>query len=103
MKVAKSPDDNAARTNLVFLSAIEVPTTTKYILFNDQFAFSCRFSRYFLMTRVDNSIQVGSVGTTLFQRRFANLSLGQDVKIKAYDPIREGEGYLATLTLMVRI
>ncbi|KAJ3345863.1 secretory subunit, partial [Kappamyces sp. JEL0680] len=68
LDVEKSPDNDAARTNLVYLSAVEFQPTTRYILVEEQ---------------VDNKVQVGSIGTTLFQRRFANLSLGQDVRIRA--------------------
>ena len=46
-------------------------------------------------------ISPGFVGTTLHQRRFANLSLNQEVRVRPFDPLKEGGGYAATLTLMV--
>jgi vesicle-fusing ATPase len=92
MKVTKSPDDAAARTNRVYLSSQDLPPTTKYVLVEDQFLFNCM---------VDKQIPMGSIGTTLFHRRYATLSLSQEVGVKAFDPIQEGTPFCASITLTV--
>jgi vesicle-fusing ATPase len=94
MKVSKSPDDAAARTNRVFISSMDLPQNTKYVLVEDQFVFNCT---------VDNQILVGNIGTTLFHRRFASLSLSQEVSVKAFDPLQEGTPFCASITLTVFI
>jgi vesicle-fusing ATPase len=60
MKVVKSPDDAAARTNCVFLSPVDFKGT--YVIVNDEFAFTAK---------VDPRVSPGEIGTTLFHRKLA--------------------------------
>ena len=40
MKVAKSPSDQLARTNCVFVRSRDLPENVKYVLVQDEFAFA---------------------------------------------------------------
>jgi hypothetical protein len=40
MKIVKSPDDAAARTNCVFVANTDFPTSTKYVLIDERIPFS---------------------------------------------------------------
>ena len=45
----------------------------------------------------------GEIGTTLFHRRFATLSLGQDIQVSPFDPLKEANPYLGSLTVQVAL
>ncbi|KAI8898909.1 P-loop containing nucleoside triphosphate hydrolase protein [Globomyces pollinis-pini] len=92
MKVTRSPSDEAARTNCVYLSPTDIQSNTQYILIEDQFPFSAR---------IDTTVTPGTIGTTLFQRKFARLSLNQDVRIRPLDP--NTEAFIQTITLSASI
>ncbi|KAI8928472.1 P-loop containing nucleoside triphosphate hydrolase protein [Entophlyctis helioformis] len=93
MRVSKSPSDEAARTNLVFVSPVDVPQSVRYLLVNDLFAFTCR---------VDQQVPPGELATTLLHRRYATLSLGQDVRTRPFDPVRElANPYLGAIELQI--
>jgi hypothetical protein len=48
VRVVKSPDDAAARTNCVFLSPIDFPATTAYVIVGDRYPFSARYVTFTL-------------------------------------------------------
>ncbi|KAH9244326.1 hypothetical protein BASA81_018276 [Batrachochytrium salamandrivorans] len=77
MRVKKHLSDEAGRTNVMFVSPIDFPPNLRYILVDEAFAFTCR---------VVQQAQPGDVATTLFHRRFASLSLDQDVRVRPFDP-----------------
>ncbi|KAI8916434.1 P-loop containing nucleoside triphosphate hydrolase protein [Gorgonomyces haynaldii] len=89
MLVTKSPNEDLARTNCVFCSPVDFQPSVKYVLIKD-----CAFS-----LRLDNQVRPGEVGTTAFHRKFAGLSLGEDTRVTPFDPHREPNPYLGTLTL----
>ena len=99
MKVAKSPDDAAARTNCVFVSPVDFNAQTKYIVLADR----CPMNIKFLINnvRIDQRIMPGDIGTTLFQRKFASVSVNQDINVRVFNPEAEGCFFLSTLTLSV--
>ena len=93
MKVTKSPNDEAARTNLVFLSPSDFPPTTRHVKIEDVFILSCR---------VDGQMAPGEIGTTLLHRRMASLSLSQEVRVTPYDPLSELQNpYLGSMELQL--
>ncbi|ORX86714.1 AAA-domain-containing protein [Basidiobolus meristosporus CBS 931.73] len=93
-KVAKCPSDALALTNLLVVSPKDFDPSTRYVSLNDQFVFTIHF---------DNSFPSGQIGTTLFHRRWASLSLNQEVYIQPYDPLSEGvDVYLGSLNLEVK-
>ena len=62
------------------------------------------FLNYGDLNSTDPSITPGEMGTTLFHRRYASLSLAQNVLVRPYDPLRElPNPYAGVLTLQVRI
>jgi vesicle-fusing ATPase len=86
MKVVKSPNDVTARTNCVFLHPQDL--TSNYVLVNNIFAFTAR---------PDPSCNRNEIGTTLFHRKFAQLSLMSEVQVSSFAPL----DYLVTLNLTV--
>lgn len=92
MKVVKSPDDAAARTNCVFVSPADFPKTTKYILIGDETPFTAI---------IDPRVTPGTIGTTLLQRKYALLSINQEAKVQPYDVKQQNINYLGGLTLML--
>lgn len=75
MRVVKCPNDELARTNCVFLSTSDFKR-----LSHVQLDGKCIFT-----AKLDPIINSGEIGTTLFHRRFASLSLGQDVSVAPYE------------------
>ncbi|KAH6602633.1 hypothetical protein BASA61_000966 [Batrachochytrium salamandrivorans] len=93
MRVKKHLSDEAGRTNVMFVSPIDFPPNLRYILVDEAFAFTCR---------VVQQAQPGDVATTLFHRRFASLSLDQDVRVRPFDPFREiSSPYIGNMELQV--
>ncbi|KAH6571858.1 hypothetical protein BASA50_003091 [Batrachochytrium salamandrivorans] len=93
MRVKKHLSDEAGRTNVMFVSPIDFSPNLRYILVDEAFAFTCR---------VVQQAQPGDVATTLFHRRFASLSLDQDVRVRPFDPFREiSSPYIGNMELQV--
>ncbi|KND03204.1 AAA family ATPase SEC18 [Spizellomyces punctatus DAOM BR117] len=93
LRVAKSPNESMARTNCVFLHPRDMDPSTRYLTIEDQFAFTVRFS---------DVVTPGEIGTTLFHRRYAALSLNQDVRVRPYDPFIENvNSYLGSISLQI--
>ncbi|KAK9720430.1 transport between ER and Golgi ATPase protein [Basidiobolus ranarum] len=93
-RVAKGPSDALALANLLVVSPKDFEPSTRYVSLNEQFVFTIHF---------ENSFTSGQIGTSLFHRRWASLSLNQEVFVQPYDPLSEGVNvYLGTLNLEVK-
>ncbi|XJO78664.1 hypothetical protein BDV3_003069 [Batrachochytrium dendrobatidis] len=93
MRIKKHASEAAGRTNVMFVSPIDFPQNVRYILIEDTFAFTCR---------VDQQTSPGDIATTLFHRRFASLSLDQDVRVRPFDPFRESPSpYISHFELQI--
>lgn len=55
------------------------------------------------MTRTDDGIKAGEIGTARWHRQWMNLSVGEEVSLQPFDPVAsDGKGcYLAKLVLQV--
>ncbi|KAJ3339956.1 transport between ER and Golgi ATPase protein [Gonapodya sp. JEL0774] len=92
-RVNKSPDERFAMTNCVAICQQDFGPNVRYILVDDQFAFSVRPSP---------AIPPSELGTTLFHRRFASFSLNQEVRVRPYDPFEEHpDSVLSTAQIQV--
>lgn len=94
MKVTKSPDDAAARTNCVFASPVDFNGKAKYVVLADR----CPMTLI-----IDQRVVPGEIGTTLFQRKFVSVSVNQEINVRVFEPEKEGCLFLSTLTLSVII
>lgn len=91
-RIAKAANDTLALTNCLIVNKADFPTG-KYILVNNNYVFS---------VLVDDSCGRGELGTSAFHRRWANLSLGEVVSIRLFDPSSEGNNiYLSQIKLEV--
>lgn len=80
-RVNKSPNDALALSNCVIVSPRDFDPKIQFILLDDTFAFTIR---------PFEGIAPGELGTSLFHRRFASLSLNQEVKVRQFDPYEDG-------------
>ncbi|ORZ30023.1 P-loop containing nucleoside triphosphate hydrolase protein [Catenaria anguillulae PL171] len=78
LRVAKCPVESLAYTNLVIVSPLDLDASVRYIVLNSAFVFS---------VKTDPSVQAGEIGTNQFHRKWAQLSLNQQVTVDPYDPI----------------
>ncbi|RKP03847.1 hypothetical protein CXG81DRAFT_9017 [Caulochytrium protostelioides] len=93
MRVSKSPSEALALTNCVTVNPRDFDPSTKYILVEETYAFTIK--------PVD-SFPINELGTSLFHRRFAQLSLNQEVRVRPFDPARESPNcYLGTMNLQL--
>ncbi|KAJ3090173.1 transport between ER and Golgi ATPase protein [Quaeritorhiza haematococci] len=93
MRVVKSPSDTLALTNCIIVNPRDFDSSIRYIIIDEQFAFTIR---------THESVQPGELGTSMFHRRFAGLSLGQELRVRPFDPFSDGLNcYLGTLHLQV--
>ncbi|KXS21590.1 AAA-domain-containing protein [Gonapodya prolifera JEL478] len=79
-RVNKSPDERFAMTNCVAVNPQDFGQDVRYIMVDDQWAFTIRPSP---------ATPPSELGTTLFHRRFASFSLNQEVRVRPYDPFEE--------------
>ncbi|KAI9017073.1 P-loop containing nucleoside triphosphate hydrolase protein [Gaertneriomyces semiglobifer] len=94
LRVTKSPNETLARTNCVFVNPRDIDPQTRYVLIDDQFAFTLR---------THESVNPGEITTTFYHRRYASLSLGTEVRVRPYDPFLETQNcYLGTLHMQVQ-
>ncbi|KAI8904181.1 P-loop containing nucleoside triphosphate hydrolase protein [Powellomyces hirtus] len=93
LRVAKSPNEGLARTNCIFVNPRDIGQDARFITIEDAYAFTVRTS---------DAVAPGEIGTTLFHRRFASLSLNQEVRVRPFDPFAENANcYLGSLNLQV--
>ncbi|RKP27921.1 P-loop containing nucleoside triphosphate hydrolase protein [Syncephalis pseudoplumigaleata] len=85
MKVAKSPSEALALTNRLVVSPRDFDQKVHYVIVNGQFVFTVYH---------DHAFPSGQIGSSKLQRRWAMLSLGQDVDVEPYDPRRESDHYI---------
>lgn len=92
-KVSKSPTEALALTNCVIGSPKDFDAGARYILVDDLYAFTLR---------LEPNFPPGELGTSIFHRRFAQLSLNQDVRARTYDIAAEMPNpYLGSLHMQV--
>ncbi|CAG8714878.1 8855_t:CDS:2, partial [Ambispora leptoticha] len=91
MKVGRCPSDTLAKTNYLFVSPKDFDPAVRHVLVNGQFVFSIK---------PDEGVPPRQIGTTLFHRRWASLSLNEDIIVTPYRP--EGANiYLGKIDLEV--
>ncbi|CAG8623141.1 6200_t:CDS:10 [Ambispora gerdemannii] len=91
MKVGRCPNDLLAMTNYLFVSPRDFDPAVRHVIVNGRFVFSIK---------PDEGVPPRQIGTTLFHRRWAFLSLNEDITVSPYRP--EGENiYLGKIDLEV--
>ncbi|KAI9142196.1 P-loop containing nucleoside triphosphate hydrolase protein [Paraphysoderma sedebokerense] len=80
LRVNKAATEALAFTNCIILSPVDFPATIKYVIVNQIFVFNVRF---------DTSVVPGEAGTSMLHRRWASLSLNQEVTVAPYDPFAQ--------------
>ena len=93
-RVAKTPKESLALTNCLIVSKHDFPSSAvKHVLVNQIYAFSIL---------VDESCQPGEIGFSNLHRRWANLSLGEQVQVQPFDPTTESSNcYMSSAKLEV--
>ena len=65
---------------------------------------SCLLMSFYFYFRPDAAFSIGEIGFTLYHRKFASLSLNQEVRVTPYDPFSAGINvYIGTLNIQVKI
>ena len=91
MKVQKSPNDALALSNCIIVSPEEFDESIQYILINGDYA---------MTLKRDRSIEKGTLGTANLQRRWAGLSLNEEVLVTIFDAQAE-EAFLGMMMIQV--
>ncbi|KAJ3395955.1 transport between ER and Golgi ATPase protein [Lobulomyces angularis] len=81
-----------AYTNCIIFNPRDMDPRTRYIVVDNQFYFN---------VKTDQGTTPGEIGTSLFHRKYAQLSLNQEVQVKPFDPSNDPNAYLGTLNLEV--
>nr|CAG8448754.1 3914_t:CDS:10 [Entrophospora candida] len=93
MKVAKCTSEALALTNYLLVSPIDFHSSVRYVIIDGQFVFSIR---------LENSQPSRQIGTSMAHRRWASLSLNQEVTVAPFDPYSDGPNiFLGNLELEV--
>jgi len=93
MKVAKCTSEALALTNYLLVSPIDFHSSVRYVIIDGQFVFSIR---------LENSQPSRQIGTSMAHRRWASLSLNQEVSVAPFDPYSDGPNiFLGNLELEV--
>ncbi|CAI2191442.1 11013_t:CDS:10, partial [Funneliformis geosporum] len=93
MKVGRCSSDTFALTNYLFVSPKDFSPNVRYVIIDDQFVFSIK---------LDDNQSPRLIGTTMMHRRWASLSLNQEVSVAPYDPAYESPyHYLGKIELEV--
>ncbi|KAJ3157941.1 transport between ER and Golgi ATPase protein [Geranomyces variabilis] len=93
LRVAKSPNEALARTNCVCMNPRDLDPNARFITIEDHFAFT---------VRPCEEVAPGTIAPTAFHRKYASLSVNQDVRVRPFDPFMENPNcYLGTITLQV--
>ena len=93
MRVSKSANETLALSNCIIVSPRDFGPECRYLLLENDYVFTMK---------VFDAFPPGELGTSVFHRRWANLSLNQEVRIRPYDPYSGGMNvYLGNLTLQV--
>ncbi|KAJ8662918.1 hypothetical protein O0I10_001094 [Lichtheimia ornata] len=93
MRVEKSLSDAFALSNYVTIAPGQVDPSEHYLLVNNEFVFTARN---------DNSMHKGVLGTSAMHRRWAQLSLNEEVSVVPYNPFEESNSvYLSSLRVEV--
>ncbi|KAI9592145.1 P-loop containing nucleoside triphosphate hydrolase protein [Syncephalis fuscata] len=77
MKVVKSPSEAIALTNRLVVSPRDFDQKVHYVIVNGQFVFTVYH---------DHTFPSGQIGSSKLQRRWALLSLNQEVDVEPYNP-----------------
>ncbi|GBB92896.1 hypothetical protein RclHR1_20770002 [Rhizophagus clarus] len=93
MKVGKSSSEAQALTNFLFVCPRDFHPSVRYVIINDQFVFSIK---------PEENQPARQLGMSYIHRRWASLSLNQEVSVAPYDPSFEGAyHYLGDIELEV--
>ncbi|KAL7752784.1 transport between ER and Golgi ATPase protein [Sorochytrium milnesiophthora] len=77
LRVVKCPSEGLALTNCLIVSPQDFDAHCRYVVLNGTHIFT---------VRADPLVQPGTIGTGNMQRKWAALSLGQEVTVQPYDP-----------------
>eukprot|EP00126_Sphaerothecum_destruens_P012374 Sdes_comp21224_c0_seq1m19880 len=96
LEATRSPNDTFALSNCVVSHPGEFESWVKYVmLFKDK-------NEYVFSLKEDKQVQPGSLGFSNQQRRWAEVSLRENIAVKPYDPTSDGKDiYISTLKLEV--
>jgi len=92
MKVNKAPTDALSFTNCLIVHPRDFDQRVRYAIVDNQFYFNIKLA---------GEIAQGEVGTSVFHRRYASLSLNQEIQIRPYDISTESNIYMGTLSAQV--
>ncbi|RIA79766.1 P-loop containing nucleoside triphosphate hydrolase protein [Glomus cerebriforme] len=84
MKVGKCSSEALALTNYLFICPRDFHPSVRYVKINNQFVFSIK---------PDENQPARQLGMSLIHRRWASLSLNQEVSVVPYDPSYESQYY----------
>lgn len=110
MRVEKSLSDAFALSNYVTIAPGQVDPSEHYLLVNNEFVFTARYAilikerrmGWLISLRNDNSMHKGVLGTSAMHRRWAQLSLNEEVSVVPYNPFQESNSvYLSSLRVEV--
>lgn len=91
--MTKSLNEALALTNCVITHPADFPSNVRYI---------CVDNHYYFNIKPAEGIARRELGTSLFNRKYAMLSLNQEVQVRPYDPASDGLNfYLSVLSLQV--
>lgn len=114
LKANKSPNELLALTNCAIFNPGDLPEAAKYVCIKGR-TFTAKYAlgrRWSLMCRADEcvcanrrdpSMAAGQVGFSMMHRRWAEISLGEDIEVTQWDPARERDPnvYVGKLTVEV--
>lgn len=90
-RVSKCPNETLALTNCLIVHPRDFDLKTRYVIVDGQFYFNIKPAE---------GVAQGEIGTSVFHRKYASLSLNQEVQLKIYDPSSENL-YLASINAQV--
>ncbi|KAG9298198.1 hypothetical protein G9A89_002686 [Geosiphon pyriformis] len=77
MKVGRCPNNDLAKTNYLFVSPRDFDSNVLYVIVNGEHVFTIK---------PDDGVASRTIGTSLLHRRWAFLSLNQDIMVAPYKP-----------------
>ncbi|KAI8800836.1 P-loop containing nucleoside triphosphate hydrolase protein [Cladochytrium replicatum] len=92
MRIVSSPNTSYALANVVAVASRDFPPNEPYIIVNERFVFTIKPSE----------LNSGELGLTQVQRKWADLSLGQEVNARTFNPFSLGSNvYISTMEIQV--
>lgn len=94
LKIGKCPNEALALTNCAIVSPRDFDAGQRFLLLDGQFVFNIKTA---------DSMASGELGCSNLQRKWAALSLNQEVQVVPFDPSQDGVNcYLGVLNLQVK-